>query len=134
VFDGYLLIPYFIVRHNRCIINNKICMFLTRNKESYNTYNYIHPVQLFLTFVWMEVGNAKISSILRLYCLPTHLVQNSTTHSGSDRTGREQLSMLIQWTKNVHENKFYARKWLHDSYYIHSVVISINYYDTVVTK
>jgi hypothetical protein len=33
VFDGYLLIPYFIVQNNRCIINNKLCMFLARNKK-----------------------------------------------------------------------------------------------------
>jgi len=33
---------------------------------------------------------------LRLHSLPTQLVQNSTTQSGSDRTGREELSMLIE--------------------------------------
>jgi hypothetical protein len=73
-------------------------MLLTRNKKSYNTYNYINPAQLyFLPFVRMEVRKAKYHPhYLRLHSLPTHVVQNSTTRSGSDRTGCEQLSMLIQ--------------------------------------
>ena len=100
-------------------------MFLTRNKNLTKciiTFILSNSISL-LSSEWRLEMPQYHPHYLRLHSLPTQLVQNSTTQSGSDRTGREELSMLIEWTKNVHENKFYVRKWLHDSFYSHSVVI-----------